>query len=138
MSAPDLAHVQPASCSGNVELLLHEIRHALRRLSLGGSGTSIDLGSLPFAPGEQEQLLEVLGEGEVSADVRVLGHSAVRETQLPGVWLVTHYNASNGVMATLIEVARIPEILLAQPQDMTRGINHLEVRLGVDGRHSDA
>jgi hydrogenase-1 operon protein HyaF len=135
---PDLSSRRIRSASGNVELLLNEIFHALQRLAQGGKGTSIDLGSLPFGPGEEQQLVEFLGEGEVAADVRVLGHSAVYETRLPGVWLITHYNADDMVIARLIEVTNVPEILLAQPQDMKRGIHSLEQRLGVTGRQSNA
>lgn len=138
MRAHDLTRQRIRSASGNVELLLNEIRHALHRLAKGGKGTSIDLGSLPFGPGEMEQLVEFLGEGEVAADVRVLGHSSVRETRIPGVWLITHYNSDDMVIARLIEVTNVPEILLAQPQDMKRGIDSLEQRLGVTGRQSNA
>ena len=138
MRAHDLSRRVIRSASGNVELLLNEIRHALHSVAKGGKGTSIDLGRLLLGPGEEDQLVEFLGEGEVVADVRVLGHSSVRETRIPGVWLVTHYNPDDLVIARHIEVTNVPEILLAQPPDMKRGINSLEQRLGVTGRQSNA
>ena len=138
MHAPDLASRRIRSTSGNVELLLHQIRHALESLAEGGKGTLIDLGGIPLGPGEEAQLVEFLGEGEVAADVRVLGHSTVRETRIPGVWLITHFDAEDAVTARLIEVTNVPDILLAQPQDMQRGINSLELRLGVTGRQTNA
>ena len=40
----------------NVEPILHEVRHALERLIQTGEPTTIDLRSIPLAPGEDEQI----------------------------------------------------------------------------------
>ena len=53
--------------AGNALPVLHEVLHALRRLSGNGDPTIIDLRSIPFGPGDEQALLETLGEGEISA-----------------------------------------------------------------------
>lgn len=129
MSALDAIKVNVEIPTGNVEPLLHEIRHALKRLAAGEQGTIIDLKSLPMAPGEEQRIESALGEGEVRAELQALGPTVVQETAYPGVWLVTHRNAENAVVARFIEVTRIPEILMAQPEDIERGIEKLESEL---------
>lgn len=123
--------------TGNIEPLLHEIRHALRRVAFGRGGTVIDLNRLPFAPGEPERLETFLGDGEVRAELHALGPTEVRETSYPGVWLVTHRSADRAVVARFIEVTRIPEILKSQEADIERGIRRLEDELNVYGKATE-
>jgi hydrogenase-1 operon protein HyaF len=129
MSALDAIKVNVEIPTGNVEPLLHEICHALKRVAAGEDGTVIDLKSLPMAPGEERRIEEALGEGEVRAELQALGPTVVQETAYPGVWLVTHRNAENEVVARFIEVTRMPDILMAQPEDIARGIEKLESEL---------
>ena len=65
---------------GNVEPILGEILHALDRLLDDGEPTIIDLGRLPFGPGEIEHLELRLGTGEINAELDALGASRIRET----------------------------------------------------------
>ena len=111
--------------TGNVLPLLHEVRHALDRLLATGEETTIDLASLPLAPGELDHITTALGEGEVTATLSALGPSEIRETRYSGVWLVTHRNASDEVMGRYIEIARMPAVLLAQEPDMRRSLADL-------------
>lgn len=120
---------QPSARTGNVRPLLHEIRHALAALLDHGQERCIDLRSLPLAPGEERELLEILGRGEVSAALDTLGHSLVRETRFAGVWLCIHKNPAGETMAKLLEVSRIPGILKAQPEDMRDGLARLQREL---------
>ena len=129
MSTLDAVRLNVKFPTGNVEPLLHEIRHALKRLAAGEEGTVIDLKSLPMAPGEEQRIESALGEGEVRAELQALGPTVVQETAYPGVWLVTHRNADNEVVARFIEVTRMPEILMAQREDIERGIEKLESEL---------
>ncbi len=121
---------QVAHRTGNVEVLLHEIRHALGNLLNDEQETCIDLHGLPLAPGEEKKLLDILGQGEVSASLDTLGHSMVRETRFPGVWLIVHKNHAGEVMGKFIEITRIPYILTAQPEDMRDGLLRLQQELG--------
>lgn len=129
MTALEAINVNVETPTGNIQPLLHEIRHALKRLADGEAGTVIDLKRLPLGPGEEERIEAILGEGEVRAELDALGPTLVQETSFPGVWFVTHKNADGAVVARFIEVTRIPDILMSQPEDIADGIKQLEREL---------
>jgi hydrogenase-1 operon protein HyaF len=129
MSALNDIPVRVEAASGNITPLLHEIRHALRRVAQGGEGTTIDLGSLPLAPGEEKRIEDMLGHGEVRAELSALGPTVVQETRYPGVWFITHRNTEQEVVARFIEVTRMPELLLAQSDDIRRAVSELDTKL---------
>ena len=108
--------------------LLHEIRHALETLATDGESTTIDL-SAPFAPGDRQQLLEVLGSGEVEATVNAMGPTRIRETGFPGVWLVQYLGTSDEEVATHIEITRCPSLLLTPETDIADSTAALAARL---------
>ncbi len=134
MTALDGIAVKVELATGNVEPLLHEIRHALKRVAEGKEGTIIDLRALPLAPGEEERIEAVLGEGEVRAELDTLGRTVFQETSYSGVWLVTHRNTEKAVLTRFIEVTRMPELLKSQRADIERGISRLEAELGVSSK----
>jgi len=113
----------------NVEPLLHEIRHGLARLLETGEATTIDLRGIPMSPGEEDRIREVLGRGEVQAQLSALGPSDIIETRYPGVWLVIHHNSENEVIGKFIEVCEVPQILRAQREDIRQGLADLKARL---------
>ncbi|HEX5649413.1 MAG TPA: hydrogenase expression/formation C-terminal domain-containing protein [Steroidobacteraceae bacterium] len=113
----------------NVVPLLHEVKHALQRLLETGEPTTIDLGSIPLAPGEFEKIDAALGTGEVKVALEAMGPSQIYETQFSGVWRVTHFNAANEVVGRYVEVTRMPEILLAQETDVRIGLDLLSRKL---------
>ena len=78
--------------SGNIPLLLHELRHALERLLADGTPHALDLRAIPLAPGEEDRLLAALGEGELVAELDAQGRSEIRECAYPGVWRISHWN----------------------------------------------
>jgi len=129
MSKLDAIAVNVETLTGNVQPLLHEIRHALCRLANGRAGTVIDLRRLPLAPGEEQQLEVDLGIGEISAQLNAGGSTTIIETSFAGVWLVTHYNEAEEVESKFIEVARCPEILKTQVDDMEVGLQQLDRHL---------
>jgi hydrogenase-1 operon protein HyaF len=109
--------------------LLHEIRHALGRLSDSGESTVLDLRAIPFGPGDEERVLAVRGEGEISARINTLGESRVWESRFPGVWLVEHFNHERERIALQIEVTEIPEILKTQRGDLQESLSRLSESL---------
>ncbi len=115
-----------------VRPVLHEVRHALRRFVQSGESTVIDLTSLPFGPGAEEQLLEYLGVGEVRATLNTLGRSRLWETRFPGVWIVDHYNPEQLRIALQIEVTEVPTVLRSQREDVADGVERLASRLAQD------
>ena len=112
--------------TGNVQPLLHEIRHALTRLADDGGGTIIDLKRLPLAAGELDRILDTRGTGEVRAELDALGPTTVQETAYAGVWLVTHRNTEQVETARLIEVSRMPELLMSQRSDVEDAVARLD------------
>jgi len=110
---------------GNTIAILTEIAALLEKLARSGETGLIDLKSLPFSPGEYEQLRLVLGRGEVSARLDAIGTSEINETHFPGVWWVTHYNVEGDIVADLIEIAAVPNILQSQPEDVRAGLERL-------------
>lgn len=126
MSSLDNVRIKVEQNTGNLLPILHEIEHALRRLIDGDEATVIDLMSIPLAPGEGEQLDRILGEGEVRVEMQALGPSVIQESVYSGVWIVTHYNAAQEVMARRIEITRMPDILMSQADDVLSGLGQLE------------
>lgn len=114
------------SATGNVLPVLHEIRHALARLSETGETTSIDLSAIPFAPGDEAALLGLLGQGEVTAVVNALGETRIEETSYPGVWLVTHHSPQETTLSTQIEVTRAPTLLGTPAEDVSDALDALD------------
>jgi HupH hydrogenase expression protein, C-terminal conserved region len=121
--------IESLSFHHNALPILHELRHALVRLAEAGESKVIDLRAIPFGPGDERLLLDVLGEGEVSATVNALGPTLVRETAFPGVWLVDYRDATDGRVALQIEVAEVPGILRSQPEDVRDAAQRLGERL---------
>lgn len=113
----------------NVKPILHEIHHALKRLVEDGEASVIDLRSIPLAPGEEDTLINTLGQGEVVAHLDILGLSEIYETLYAGVWIVTHFNDSHSIVSRFVEVIEIPEVLKSQRQDMVSAIAALESNL---------
>ena len=113
--------VQVQAMHGNVQPILNEILHALDRLIDNDEATTIDLASLPFAPGELEALEASLASGEVSAQLDALGTSIIRETLYPGVWWIEHRNVYDEVVGRYLEITRMPEILSSQIADVCAG-----------------
>ncbi|NOQ90489.1 MAG: hydrogenase expression/formation protein, partial [Gammaproteobacteria bacterium] len=113
----------------NVQPLLHEIKHALDKLIETDHTSIIDLRSIPLAPGEEDKILNMLGQGEVKAQLDALGLSEVSETQYAGVWIVTHYNDEDQIISRFIEVTTMPEILCSQTEDIMAAYSRLTLDL---------
>lgn len=113
----------------NGRALLHELADMLQQLIDKGEGDSIDLRRIPLFPDDLDVLHEKLGEGEVTAEVTSAGSSVIRESAIPGVWWVTHFNEEDEVIAELIEVTFCPEILKTPTDDARDGLQWLRADL---------
>lgn len=122
-----------AAPSAMVPAVLREVEALLAELVASGRNGRIDLRSLPLLPGDDARLAEALGAGEVRAEIDAMGRSQVRETALPGVWWVTHANTDGETVAEFIEIAPVPEILKAHPDDTRAGLARLRERLAAGG-----
>ncbi len=115
--------------TGNAGAILHQIAALLENLLHGGVGGTIDLRGLPLRSCDYQALDAALGHGEVTAEIDALGPTKIRETAIHGVWRVTHCNAAGEVVAELVEVAGVPALLAAPPDDMREGLAVLRARL---------
>jgi hydrogenase-1 operon protein HyaF len=113
--------------TGNAPPLLREISELLRRLLDTGETAAIDLSALPLTPADLDWLRERLGEGEIAVTLQASGESTLNETACPGVWWVTHHNEQGAVTSQFIEVAFVPELVKAHPQDVEIGLENLEL-----------
>lgn len=121
---------QPAEIpTHNTLPLLHEIRHALKRLIESGEPSIIDLRAIPLTTTEEEQLETLLGQGEITCQLNALGKSTVMETSIPGVWLVSHYNTEEELMAKSIEITTIPAIVPSDTEAMREGLTTIATLL---------
>jgi hydrogenase-1 operon protein HyaF len=99
--------------------VLREIATLMDQFVRTGVGGIIDLRSLPLTDFERFELAEKLGDGEVRASVNAGGISTVFETKFAGVWWVRHEGTEGQVAAEQIVIARVPDILLAHPSDIS-------------------
>ena len=115
--------------TGNAPPLLRELLEGVRRLLETGESLAIDLSALPLTPADLDWLHEKLGAGEISVTLQASGESTLNETACPGVWWVTHHNEQGTVTSQFIEVAFVPELVKAHPQDVALGREQLELMI---------
>lgn len=113
--------------TGNAQPLLHELLERVRSLLETGEPSAIDLSALPLTPADLDWLREILGPGEIAVTLQANGESSLSETGCSGVWWVTHRNEKGAVTSEFIEVAFVPELVKAHPQDVLIGQEHLEL-----------
>ena len=89
----------------------------------------IDLGQLDLTMDERLMLQEVLGENGTQAEVLDYGHTLIRSTGIPGVWLIQHLDATDHLIGEFIEVNYAPEALIAVTEDVRDGRDALKARL---------
>jgi hydrogenase-1 operon protein HyaF len=104
--------------TGMTRSVMSEISTLLERLAEHGEESAIDLRSLPLTEADRAQLEELLGRGEVRAELILAGESEVWETAYPGAWWIRHRGAGGKIASEEIAVCRIPEILVTHPVDI--------------------
>lgn len=124
-----LGGLDSLSQGDNARALLHEIAKLLKELLKTDQPSSIDLRRLPMTQEDFELLKDVLGVGEVSAEVINLGPTQVWETGIAGVWWVTHYNEEEEIISEFIEVTYCPEILITPVEDVRDAFEALTAKL---------
>lgn len=109
--------------------ILGEIVHMLDKLVADGTPGQIDVGRLPLSNDELTGLKQTLGEGEATIELSLNGPSRCKETAFPGVWWIRHMNQNGEVIAELIEVAKVPDILAYEDDEIVWAIESLNLRL---------
>lgn len=118
-----------AGLGSGVAAIACEIANLLESLSADGEPGAIDLRSLPMTVADRLRLQEILGTGEVRATIDADGPSTVRETGIAGVWWTEHRNRQGELLAELIEVCRVPEILVLAQDELAPGARRLRERI---------
>lgn len=128
MAKPErAADAAPQAMPGRA--LLGEIETLLDALLRTGEGGSIDVRSLPMSPAERSWLVEQLGDGEVVVQLDLNGRSSIRETGLAGVWWIEHRDEQGRLASEFIQVAYVPDLVSAHPDDVEAGLDVLRGRL---------
>lgn len=123
------APCQTALNTGMAWSVLSEIGTQLGRLAELGENASIDLRSLPLTDADRTQLEDLLGQGEVSASLDLMGRSEIRETGFSGVWWIRHMGAGGTVSSEEIAITTVPEILQSHPADIDASARRLQRQL---------
>ena len=118
-----------AGLGGGVAAILTELVSLLERLADGEQPAAIDLRSLPMSPHDRAELRRALGEGEVQATLNADGLSNIRETRVPGVWWLEHHDRHGELIAELIEVTRMPQILMSASDEIAAGARALREQI---------
>ena len=112
------APCQTENTTGMAHSILAEVARMLDALAADGTTGSIDLRSLPLTEADRQQLEELLGRGEVVAELELAGRSSVWETAYAGAWWVRHRGAGDKISSEEITVCPIPDILITHPADI--------------------
>ena len=128
MASNDIAGVR----TGLAQSVLREIAERLAALVTRGESGAIDLRSLPLTSADRGELEDKLGHGDVMAKLTVAGTSELWETRYSGVWWIRHHGADDRVAAERIEIAAVPEILVAHDADIAAACMRVRADLGDD------
>ncbi len=112
------APCQTENTTGMARSILAEVARMLECLAADGTTSSIDLRSLPLTEADRQQLEELLGRGEVSAELEVSGRSSVWETAYAGAWWIRHRGAGDKISSEEIAVCPVPDILVTHAADI--------------------
>ncbi len=126
MSGASAAPCLSERVTGMAFSVLSEIARMLEALAADGRTGSIDLRSLPLTDADRAQLTELLGPGEVTAELEAGGRSTVRETAFAGVWWICHRGAGDKVASEEIAVCPVPSILAAHPADIAAAARRIQ------------
>jgi hydrogenase-1 operon protein HyaF len=124
--------VQSPCLSGTTGMshsIMSEISAHLQALAEHDRSAAIDLRSLPMTEADRRQLEELLGRGEVTANLELAGASEVWETRYPGVWWIRHMGAGGKIATEEIAITRIPEILKTHPTDVEAAARRIRQEL---------
>lgn len=105
--------------------ILNEITALLEALISSGQTSSIDLHRAPLGKQDITRLRDMLGRGELGAELDCLGPTRIRETAVSGVWWITHYSDDRRIVGEFIEVTTCPEMLRTPENELASGLSLL-------------
>ena len=110
----------------NAKALLVELQAHSERFAQTGEAHSINLSLLPLSEAELEFLDAHLGRGPIDILSRSYGKCQVISTRSPNVWWVRFYNSMGTLVLNSLEVAAVPEVVRAAPEDLVDSAERLE------------
>lgn len=125
--------------------ILNEITALLEALVASGETRSIDLQRQPLSPQDHDKLRDMLGQGELDAQLDCLGPTQIRETAVSGVWWITHYSEDRRIVGEedrrivgeFIEVTTCPDMLITPAEGLASGLSLLRSRLSTEAQVMD-
>lgn len=108
-ASPEVANALP---------ILVELRSHLEHYERTGKPYAINLSLLPLSETELEFLDQRLGRGPVDMLSRAYGKCQIISTLTPNAWWVRYYNAMGTLILNTLEVADVPHVAAAAPEDI--------------------
>lgn len=102
----------------NAQPILAEIEEHCGSFRTTGQAHSINLTLLPMTVEDQVFLDEQLGLPTLDTLSRSYGKCAVRNSGVRDVWWVRYYNSMSTLILNSLEIADVPEVLRAAPEDL--------------------
>ncbi|MDH5736698.1 MAG: hydrogenase expression/formation protein [Gammaproteobacteria bacterium] len=118
--------------ANGMHAIMFELSEMLEDLVTEGRSAQIDLRALPLTLNEHDSLKARLGIGEVEIEMDLCGRTLCHETAIPAVWWVEHFNHTGDIVAEFIEVARIPDIVKYDSDELQLGLTRLYRQLETD------
>ncbi len=112
-----------------ISMILQQLVEMVKELKQQEEPSHIDLLQLPLSTDELLKLWEILGEGEIHAEVEHLGISRIYSTSVPAVWRVTHFDDNDEVLSDFLEVSYCPEIMITHDEDINSGIELMKAKI---------
>jgi hydrogenase-1 operon protein HyaF len=113
----------------NAPFVLAEISAALQKLKDRGESRKLYLSQFPMTEEDTQYLTEFLSVGSVMIEHRDLSRTVWRETGFPGVWWGEYYDARMKLALRTIEIAPVPELALAQADDIAEAAERMNSSL---------
>jgi hydrogenase-1 operon protein HyaF len=102
----------------NAPALAAELADKLASFAPGAPAHVINLTLLPVSDGDIAFLEQRLGQGPVTILSRGYGNCRISSTAVKNAWRVQYFNAREACILDTIEVAGIPAVACAAPQDL--------------------
>ena len=112
-----------------ITVILQQVVEMIKVLKEKEEPSHLDLQQLPLSNDELLELDELLGEGNVKAEVEHLGFTRIYATAIPSLWRVVHFNDEEEILSDFLEVSYCPEIIITQDDDIPIGIEFLKARM---------
>jgi len=108
---------------------LNEMAGKLKTLMSSGQNGIFDLNREHLTSADIDDLRNILGRGEIDANLNTLGKTNIRETSIRGIWWITHYNEQGSVISECIEITTCPDLLKTFPDELDSALAGLQHKI---------